>query len=72
MKASDWISVKDRLPNKDEQVLVAVEDIDNDVNIGIRWRSIFNDVIVDENGFAIYPPYEVKVLAWLPIPEYKK
>lgn len=70
--ATKWIDVKDGLPDKDKQVLVAIQDTENDVNVGIRWRSIFNDVIVDENGFAIYPPYELKVLAWLPIPEYKK
>lgn len=70
--ATKWIDVKDRLPDKDKQVLVAIQDTENDVNVGIRWRSIFDDTIVDENGFAIYPPYELKVVAWLPIPNYYK
>jgi hypothetical protein len=42
------------------------------VHVEIRWRSIYEDTTVDENGFAIYPPVESKVLAWLPIPIYYK
>jgi hypothetical protein len=70
--ATKWIDVNDRLPNKDENVLVVMQDTDKAVHIEIRWRSIYDDVIVDENKFAIYPPVESKVLAWLPIPNYNK
>ena len=70
--ATKWIDVKDRLPNKDEHVLVVMQDTDKVVHVEIRWRSIYEDTIVDENGFAIYPPVESKVLAWLPIPNYYK
>ena len=70
--ATKWIDVKDRLPNKDEHVLVVMQDIDKDTHVEIRWRSIYDDTIVDENGFTIYPPVESKVLAWLPIPNYYK
>lgn len=66
--ATKWIDVKDRLPEKDENVLVVMQDTDKAVHIEIRWRSIYDDVIVDENGFAIYPPVESKVIAWMPIP----
>lgn len=69
--ATKWIDVKDRLPNKDEHVLVVIQDTDKAVHVEIRWRSIYEDTIVDENGFAIYPSEE-KVLAWLPIPNYYK
>lgn len=68
----EWIDVNDRLPNKDENVLVVMQDTDKTVHVEIRWRSIYDDVLVDENGFAIYPPVEQRVLAWLPIPNYKK
>lgn len=70
--ATKWIDVKDRLPNKDEHVLVVMQDTDKAVHVEIRWRSIYEDTIVDENGFAIYPPVESKVLTWLPIPNYYK
>jgi hypothetical protein len=64
--------VKDRLPEKDTNVLVVIKDSDNLVHTEIRWRSIYDDVLVDENGFAIFPPVESRVLAWLPIPNYFK
>lgn len=67
--ATRWIDVKDRLPEKDEDVLVAMQDPDDTVHVEIRWRSIYDDVVVDENGFATYPSEE-KVLAWMPIPNY--
>lgn len=70
--ATKWIDVNDRLPNKDENVLVVMQDTDKTEHVEIRWRSIHDDVIVDENGFAIYPPVEQKVLAWLSIPNYNK
>lgn len=68
--ATKWIDVNDKLPNKDEHVLVVMQDKDKAVHVEIRWRSIFEDTIVDNNGFAIYPPVEKQVLAWLPIPKY--
>lgn len=71
MKTSDWIDVNEMLPEKGEDVLVAMQNSDDSVLIEIRWRSIYDDVVVDENGFSIYPSEE-KVLAWLPIPTYTK
>lgn len=68
--ATKWIDVKDRLPDKDTHVLVVIKDSDNLVHAEIRWRSIYDDVLVDENGFAIYAPIEKEVIAWLPIPNY--
>lgn len=68
---SEWIDVNDRLPNKYEHVLVVMQDKDNHFHTEIRWRSVYDDVIVDDNGFAIYPLVEERVLAWLPIPVYK-
>lgn len=70
--ATKWIDVNDRLPNKNENVFVVIQDTDGEVHEGIRCRSIYDDVLVDENGFVIYPPVESKVLAWLPIPKYYK
>lgn len=68
--ATKWIDVKDRLPEKDTHVLAVIKDSDNLVHTEIRWRSIYDDVLVDENGFAIYAPIEKEVIAWLPIPNY--
>lgn len=68
--ATKWIDVKDRLPEKDTHVLAVVKDTDNAVHTEIRWRTIYDDVLVDENGFAIYAPIEKEVIAWLPIPNY--
>ena len=68
--ATKWIDVKDRLPEKDTHVLAVIKDSDNFVHIEVRWRSIYDDVLVDENGFVIYVPIEKEVIAWLPIPSY--
>lgn len=68
--ATKWIDVKDKLPERGCDVLVAIQDPDDTVHVEIRWRSIYDDVVVDENGFAIYPSEE-KVLAWMPLPKYK-
>lgn len=67
----DWISVNDWLPEKGYDVLVLIQDKDNHFHTEIRWRSLNDDVIVDDNGFAIYPPAEERVLAWMPVPVYK-
>lgn len=69
--ATKWIDVKDRLPERGCDVLVVMQDVDGLTHTEIRWRSIHNDVVVDKNGFAIYPSEE-EVLAWLPIPSYYK
>lgn len=68
--ATKWIDVKDRLPEKDTQVLAVIKDSDNLLHTEIRWRSIYDDVLVDENGFSIFAPIEKEVIAWLPIPNY--
>lgn len=65
-----WIDVNEELPKKDEDVLCAVECTDGYISIEIRWRTIYEDVVTDDNGFVIYPA-EDKVLAWMPIPKYK-
>lgn len=65
-----WIDVNEKLPEKDVNVLCAIRFADGDIGIVIRWRTIYNDVITDENGFAIYP-LEKKVLAWMPLPVYE-
>jgi hypothetical protein len=70
--ATKWIDVKDRLPEKDTHVLCVIADTDGAIHTEIRWRTIYDDVIVDNQGFAIYPPIEQEVLAWLPIPSYYK
>lgn len=68
--ATKWIDVKDRLPEEDENVLVVMQDSDKEMHTEIRWRASYDDVICDENGFAIYPP-EKRVVAWMPIPKYE-
>lgn len=69
--ATKWIDVKDKLPERGCDVLVVIKGNDNSTYAGLRWRSEYNDVVVDENGFAIYPS-EKEVLAWLPIPDIFK
>ncbi len=64
-----WINVDERLPEKDLDVLCVVKSYDGTINPEIRWRAIYKNVEVDDNGFSIYPSEE-KVLAWMPIPEY--
>lgn len=68
----NWIDVNDRLPERGEDVLVVMQDVDGFTHTEIRWRSIHKDSVVDKNGFAIYPPVEEIVLAWMPIPKYVK
>ena len=67
-----WICVDESLPDKCADVLCIVEQYDGTTSAEIRWRSIHEDVITDENGFAICPPIETRVLAWMEIPEYEK
>lgn len=69
--ATKWIDVNDRLPERGEDVLVVMQDVDGFTHTELRWRSVHKDSVVDENGFAIYPQEE-RVLAWLPIPNYFK
>lgn len=68
--ATKWIDVKDKLPERGCDVLVVLKGKDGSTYAGLRWRSEYNDVVVDKNGFTIYPS-EKEVLAWLPIPKYK-
>lgn len=69
--ATKWIDVKDKLPEKGCDVFVVIKGKDDSTYAGLRWRSEYNDVVVDENGFAIYPS-EKEVIAWLPIPDIFK
>lgn len=69
---SEWIDVNDRLPERGEDVLVVMQDVDGFTHTEIRWRSVHKDSVVDKNGFAIYPPVEEIVLVWMPIPKYVK
>lgn len=70
MKINNWIKVEDKLPQKGQDVLCMVE-LEFEVCVpAIRWRSIYDEAIVDRNGFNIYP-HEIRVVAWLPIPKYE-
>jgi hypothetical protein len=70
--ATKWIDVKDRLPEKDTHVLCVIADTDGEIHTEIRWRTIYNDVLVDNHGFVIYPSVEKEVIVWQPIPQYDK
>ena len=66
-----WIKVEDKLPQKGQEVLCMVElEFEGYVPV-IRWRSVYDEAVVDRNGFNIYP-HEIRVVAWLPIPHYDK
>ena len=69
--AHGWVDVKDSLPETDENVLCMMEYEGGDIFPVIRWRSVYDDVITDENGFALYPSEE-RGVAWMEIPEYKR
>lgn len=69
--ATKWIDVKDRLPERGEDVLVVMQDVYGLTHTEIRWISVHKDSVVDKNGFATYPSEE-EVIAWLPIPKFKK
>lgn len=71
MMISEWIDVNDRLPERGDDVLVVMQDVDGFTHTEIRWRSVHKDSVVDKNGFVTYP-LEEEVLAWLPIPKYVK
>ena len=49
---SEWIDVNDRLPERGEDVLVVMKDVDGLTHTEIRWRSVHKDSVVDKNGFA--------------------
>lgn len=69
--AHEWVDVKDNLPETDVSVLCMMEYEGGDIFPVIRWISGYDDVITDENGFALYPA-EVRVVAWMEIPEYNR
>ena len=69
--SAGWVDVKDSLPETDVSVLCMMEYEGGDIFPVIRWISGYDDVITDENGFALYPA-EVRVVAWMEIPEYKR
>lgn len=70
--ATKWIDVSEMLPEKGDDVVVVMQDVDGFTHTEIRWRSIHKKSVVDKNGFAIYSPVEERVLAWRPIPKYVK
>lgn len=57
---SDWISVKDRLPNLEDSVLVRNENEPEDM--WFAHRTDRNDVVVDKNGFAV--GYNSEITHW--------
>ena len=57
---SEWISVKDRLPENDSCILI----YDGDVGICIYYKGKFQDF--DENGYPFEKRY---VTHWMPLPE---
>ena len=70
-RASGWVDVKEYLPETDVNVLCMMEYEGGDIFPVIRWISGYDDVITDESGFALYPA-EVRVVAWMEIPEYNR
>ena len=69
-KQIQWINVEDSLPEKDTDVYCIIEYNDGELWANVRWRSIFDDTIVDDHGFVIYPHVEKRIVAWMPIPDY--
>lgn len=67
----NWIKVTEFLPEKGNDVLCMMRTADGKTIPVIRWRSEYDDTVVDSNGFIIYNPVEVEVIAWMEIPKYK-
>lgn len=64
---NQWIDVKDRLPTDDEDVLVYMGDgKERRVVLGWYWWEEWHTY--DEN----YLDDDYEVVAWMPLPEYKK
>lgn len=64
-----WINPKDKLPEKDKDTLCIMRNVHGETYPTIRWRSPYDDSVVDSNGFVIYPT-EIEVIAWMDIPDY--
>lgn len=67
----NWIKVNESLPKKGKDVLCMMRTDEGKIMPVIRWRSEYDDTVVDSNGFTIYKPTEVEVVAWMEIPKYK-
>lgn len=60
IEKSDWVSVKDRLPDLDDSVLVRNENDPEDM--WFAHRTDRNDVVVDKNSFAV--GYNSEITHW--------
>lgn len=67
----NWIKVTESLPEKGKDVLCMMRTDEGETMPVIRWRSEYDDTVVDSNGFTIYKPTEVEVVVWMEIPKYK-
>lgn len=67
---SEWIKVNESLPEKGKDVLCMMRTFEDTTIPVIRWRSEYDNTVVDSNGFTIYEPIEVEVVAWMNIPKY--
>lgn len=66
MKAEDWIKVTDRLPEYEEEVLVAgYFPFSTERDIFFMHRTADDNVVIDANHFAIIGG--VRVTHWMPI-----
>lgn len=64
---SEWISVKDRLPENEDRILVY--DLHNDIEFGFFNMRDKKFKYFDENGY----PYEfLYVTHWMPLPKPPK
>jgi len=63
---SNWISVKDRLPDKDGSYLIAIKD-------NLSYYSVIRDFRVKDNKFGINSWFvetsDRKITHWMPLPE---
>ena len=57
---SEWISVKDRLPKIDEEVLVCFTDGFNQIKFGVAWT-------ISIDGWSGY--FGGNITHWMPLPE---
>ena len=72
---SEWIMVKDRLPEEEKSVLVArkfiwpgrkvIRYVEIAERIGSDWTS-------DSDHYKIHRPYHTAPYAWMPLPEPPK
>ena len=69
---SDWISVKDRLPEDERNVLAYYGYDHGDGNLGMRFMAVLTYFAFDQQPRFQFESTGLKVTHWMPLPEPPK